>query len=308
MKKVKIFSMKSPYREPFHIYGYIFGEGEKTAAIVGAMRGDEIQQQFVSSQIVRILTDLEKAGKITEGKQILVIPSVNNFSMNIGKRFWPMDNTDINRMFPGYGSGETTQRIASALFEEIKDYKFGIQLASYHFPGDFIPHVRIIRTAVDIASEAQKFALPYVYIKNPEPFDTVMLNYNWQIWGAKAFSIYAGTTDTVDKHSAKLTWQAIMRFLQSSGTVESISHPGYMSQTLEDKDFITLTANSAGFFYCLKPSGSDVRKGETLAKILNPYDGSTEEEIISPGYFRVFFVHNKAMIMQHTAAFQLIRG
>ena len=41
----------------------------------------------------------------------------------IKKRFWSIDNTDINRMFPGYDKGETTQRIAAGIFEKIKDYK-----------------------------------------------------------------------------------------------------------------------------------------------------------------------------------------
>ncbi|WP_300791333.1 hypothetical protein [uncultured Bacteroides sp.] len=61
----------------------------------------------------------------------------------IEKRFWAMDNTDINRMFPGYNQGETTQRIAAALFEAIQGYTYGIRLASFYVPGDFVPHVRI---------------------------------------------------------------------------------------------------------------------------------------------------------------------
>lgn len=61
-----------------------------------------------------------------------MVPSVNHFSINIGKRFWPSDNTDINRMFPGYKEGETTQRIAAGVFENIKDYSYGIQFASFY--------------------------------------------------------------------------------------------------------------------------------------------------------------------------------
>lgn len=115
MEKKIIYKMSSPYRDEFRITGYEFGEGEKTVAIVGAMRGDEIQQQYVCAQIVNRLTKLEKEGKIDKGCKILVIPSANPFSMNLEKRFWSMDNTDINRMFPGYDKGETTQRIAAAL-------------------------------------------------------------------------------------------------------------------------------------------------------------------------------------------------
>ena len=45
--------MSSPYRDEFRINGYWFGEGEKTVAIVGAMRGDEIQQQYIEQFIER---------------------------------------------------------------------------------------------------------------------------------------------------------------------------------------------------------------------------------------------------------------
>ena len=84
----------------------------------------------------------------------MVIPSVNHYSMNVGKRFWPSDNTDINRMFQGYNLGETTQRIAAGLFEAVKGYEYGIQLASFYIPGDFVAHVRMMDTGYQNASLA----------------------------------------------------------------------------------------------------------------------------------------------------------
>ncbi|MBQ2581676.1 MAG: succinylglutamate desuccinylase/aspartoacylase family protein, partial [Ruminococcus sp.] len=97
MKKKVLFSLRSPYREQLDIIGFCFGSGRKTAAIVGAMRGNEVQQMFVCSRMVQELKKLEAQGKITDGCEIMVIPCVNYYSMNIGKRFWAMDNTDINR-------------------------------------------------------------------------------------------------------------------------------------------------------------------------------------------------------------------
>ena len=66
------------------------------------------------------------------------ISIVKIFTMNIKKRFWTIDNTDINRMFPGYDRGETTQRIAAGIFDKINDYKYGIQFASFYTPGNRI--------------------------------------------------------------------------------------------------------------------------------------------------------------------------
>ena len=55
MRRIRIFEMPSLYREPMVITGYRFGKGEKSAAIVGAMRGNEIQQLYICSQLVRRL-------------------------------------------------------------------------------------------------------------------------------------------------------------------------------------------------------------------------------------------------------------
>ena len=120
MKKEVIYEIKSLYRDDFRVTGYEFGEGEKSVCIVGNTRGNEIQQLYVCSQLVKRLKKKEQEGKIKKGHKILVIPSVNTYSTNIQKRFWTTDNTDINRMFPGYDVGETTQRIASGVFEAAK--------------------------------------------------------------------------------------------------------------------------------------------------------------------------------------------
>ncbi len=121
MKERVLFSVAMPYRDALDVKGFSFGEGEKSVCIVGALRGNEVQQLYVASQLVHRLARLEAKGALVPGHEILVVPCVNHISMNVGKRFWSTDNTDINRMFPGYDQGETTQRIADALFKSVQD-------------------------------------------------------------------------------------------------------------------------------------------------------------------------------------------
>ena len=179
MKKEVLYSLKGIYTENFEIEGYRFGHGEKSACIVGAMRGNEIQQLYICSQLIKVLKDLEMRGAISHNHEILVIPSANRFSMNVEKRFWPVDNTDINRMFPGDEAGDTTKQIAAAIFESSKGYSYGIQFASFYMPGDFIPHVRMMETGYQSASLANLFGLQYVVIRKPKPMDTATINYSW---------------------------------------------------------------------------------------------------------------------------------
>ena len=116
--------MKSPFRDDFVIHGFHFGGPKKTVAIVGPMRGDEAQQLFVASQIVKNLTHLERQGRVSNELGILVIPTVNSFSLNVHKRFWAMDNTDI-LLFIKYDSTDKWQiTIFLSIIQSIAHYKF----------------------------------------------------------------------------------------------------------------------------------------------------------------------------------------
>ncbi len=306
MKKELLFKMSSPYRDDFKIYGYRFGKGEKCLAVVGAIRGDEIEQQYTCASLVKRLKSLEDNGALVSGYEILVIPSVNHFSMNIGKRFWSMDNTDINRMFPGYDKGETTQRIAAALFESVKDYKYGIQLASYYIPGGFIPHVRMLKTGFQPEHEANFFGLPYVYLKDVMPYDTTLLNYNWQLWETKAFSLYTGHTAKLDDASVDNAVDALLRFMESIGAVSVSVRPGFSPQQITDADLVTIRPSVSGLLHKLKRAPQSVKCGDLLAEVVDPYDASIREQLFSPVDGVIFFHHDNPLIIDHARAFQII--
>ncbi|MGN0281815.1 MAG: M14 family metallopeptidase [Prevotella sp.] len=306
MKKEILFEMKSPYRGPFHIQGYWFGEGEQTVAIVGAMRGDEIQQQYVCARIVAALKDIERRGGIASGKSILVIPSCNPFSMNVSRRFWAMDGTDINRMFPGYDRGETTQRIAAALFDRICNFKYGMQLASFYMPGDFVPHIRMLNTGYEDEASACLFGMPFVTKRRPLPFDTTLLNYNWQIWGTKAFSIYAGQTNSVEHPTTQQTIDSILRFLNKTHVAKCpVQNAGFESIVFDEEELVNVKARKAGIFCRMANAGQHVSEGDILARIIHPYDGSVLSEVKSPVGGTIFFAHNRPLTLEHAILFRI---
>lgn len=307
MKREILYTLKSPFRDDFKIQGFRFGSGTKRVAIVGPMRGDEVQQQFVCSQIVQALSRIEAAGELLPDQEILVVPSANPFSMNIGSRFWAMDDTDINRMFPGYSKGETTQRIAAALFEQLQGYQYGIQLASYYLPGRFVPHVRMMETGYQDEETAGLFGLPYVCLRKPLPFDTTLLNYNWQIWDTKAFSLYAGKNDTISESCTREACRSILRFMNRMELIHQPVRAGFHSTTITDDDLTSVKAEKAGVFYRMKGAREEVKAGEILAHILDPYDGSVQQEVKAPVSGAIFFAHDKPLTLQNTLLYKIIR-
>lgn len=307
MIKDTIYSLKSPYRDELRVTGYRFGKGDKSACVVGAIRGNEVQQLYVCSQLIKALTDLEEKGAIVSNNEILVIPSVNHYSMNIGKRFWTVDNTDINRIFPGNAMGNTTQRIASGVFDKVQGYNYGIQFASFYMPGDFIPHVRMMETGKQNPSLANLFGLQYVVVRKPRPFDITTLNYNWQMWDTNAFSVYTNATDQINEKSAKQAVAAVLRFLTRMGIIRYNSHSGYIASVLYEDDLTSVRTDTAGFYRRKKETGEEVHHGEVLAEIMDPYEGTVITQILSPTDGIIFFAYQSPLINENEIVYKIIR-
>lgn len=308
MTEEVIYSFKGLYRDDFRVKGYKFGEGEKTVCILGSLRGNEYQQIYVCSLLISELKKIEANGQLAKGHSIMVIPCGNPYSVNIKKRFWSIDNTDINRMFPGYDLGETTQRIAAGIFENIKDYKYGIQFASFYMPGYFVPQVRMMKTGNENVELARQFGLPFVVLHKPRPFDTATLNYNWQIWETDAFSIYTSSTEKIDKISAKQGVNAVLSFLSKEKIVEYHGFAGYKSRVVESEKFLSIRANEAGFLESLVKVGDNVMKGQVLAYITDPYTSEILQTVKASQDAIVAFEYDSPIAYKNTALFKLIPG
>lgn len=299
MKKILLFSKDSLYRDNMRVYGYLFGaeklESNRTIAIVSGMRGNEYTQIYEASKLVKRLKLLEDEGHICEGKTILVVPAANPYSTNAEKRFWPSDNTDINRMFPGYALGETTQRIAASLFDKLEGFEYGIHLTSHYISGNFVPHVSIQNTGWDYIDTAKAFGLGYIRLRTPGHYDTTTLNYNWQIWNTKAYSIYGGDDQAVDKEVSENVVNAILNFMNSNGIVEFDHHRGYISSVITEDDISVIKSQEAGFFESKVSVGEFVRKGQKIAKIIDTLDGKTLSVIKAPVDGTVFFVQSNPL-------------
>ena len=306
MHKEELYRVRFPYREDMVIQGFRFGKGDPTACILGAIRGNEIQQMYICSQLIRELKELEMNGCINAGKSILVIPVINGTGLNISKRFFGVEDVDINRDFPGREGGDTTDRIACELFEKIKEYTYGIQLTSFYMVGEFVPHVRMMETGYQNTSLANLFGLPYVVVRKPSPLDTKTLNYNWQNDMTAAFSLYSRRNDTIDDESARQALSAVLRFLTRMGIIRYESHSGFISHVIMEDDLTDVYVEKGGIFRGLVKPGEYVRYGYPIAEIRDPYEGFIKEAIIAPTSGIVFFAHTEALISQGDMAYRLI--
>lgn len=171
---------------------------------------------------------------------------------------------------------------------------------------DFTPHVRIMKTGLEYVETAKKFGLPYIVTRSPRPYDTTTLNYNWQIWDTKAFSLYSTTTERIDEESAERMVETVLNFMIEEGILIGKGYQGYHSQVVDDSCMVAVRPYSAGMFCSEIKVGKRVQKGRELACITDPYDGSVREKIVAPVEGTVFFVHNRPMTYANTAVLKIV--
>ncbi len=307
MHKELLYTLEGIYREEFKITGFCFGQGDKSACVVGSLRGNEYQQIYICSQLIRELKKLEDHGQIAGGKSVLVIPCLNQYATNIDRRFWPLDDSDINRKFPGYIHGDTTQQIAAHIMKIINGYSYGIQLTSFYMPGRFMPHVRMMETGFQNPSLANLFGLPFVVIRKPKPMDTTTLNYNWQMSGTSAFSLYTPCSDYVDDTFARQAVASILRFLTRMGIIKYNNHSGYIAEVINEDDLLPIMTDTAGFYRRLKEPGDTVYRGDVLGEIIDPYSGEVASSVISPTEGLIFFAYTEPTVMEDAVVYRVIR-
>lgn len=272
------------------------GDSPKRVCIVTGTHGDELEGQYVCFRLNQIIrAQLERLNGTVE-----IYPALNPLGIDSITRGIPTFDLNMNRIFPGDPQG--------AMPEQIKGYTYGIQLASFYISGDFVPHVRLMRTGYEDTEGAKLFGMPYITLRQPLPFDTTLLNYNWQIWETKAYSLYGGMNDGVESPVTAEMIGTILRFAQRIGLTRKpvVGVPDFNPQVIDESSFCSVRTPQAGIFYRLKGAGAKVQEGEPLARIIDPYEGSVRAEITSPTDGIILFAHNKPLALANTLLFNIL--
>lgn len=308
MEKIEILRIESLSRAPLVIEGYLFKGTNKKApkvAIVGAMEGESILPLYCASTMVDFFKN--KIDKKNIKGDVLIIPSINHYALNIGKRFWPLDNTDINMMFPGYELGETTQRIAKKVFDAISDYDYGIILERRPDPATCLPYIKLYKSGYEDLDSAKRFGFKMIHHRTMRSIDTVTLQYNWQLWGTKAFSIMCPSENQVDKKIASQINQAMIRFMDNKKIINYHIFNGYESTVIDRSSIDVVKSPRSGIFISKELPGNYVSKDQVIGEIVHSLEGEVIHQFLAPCNGMITCFYSNSLIYEHAVAFRIAK-
>lgn len=281
--------MTAPTRDAFDVPLHDFGpKGEPPAlALVAGVHGNELNGIFVLARLASMLRRIEageRPGVRLTGR-VIVIPAVNVLGVNLRRRRWPFDGSDINRMFPGYAEGETTQRIAAALLARTQDARHRIDVHSSNLDFEELPQVRLYDANDATRAAAAELHLPAVIELRGNPTFTATLGHAWNAQPGVSLVVQAGLAGTLQNAHCERLFRALLAYLRHAGAVEGLEVP--LHADLESHHFgrrqaFPLFSEHAGFFVARSEVGRWLQGGETLGFVYDGFDGELRAEIRAP--------------------------
>ena len=258
-------------------------------AVVAGLHGDEVNGVYVAARLVARLSELPPEAF---GGKVSIVPAVNVFGVNTGTRFWPFDDTDINRMFPGYAEGETTQRIAARVTAALSGATHLVDIHSSNEALREMPHVRLYDQGAEIVEEAGAFGLPLVWRRTPGAAVAGQFAYTFGRRVPRTYILQGGSARRINKRFADQLTAGVCRFLTHVGAVRD----GAVLPTDPSPEAAHVVTR-AGIGFCFAPDagifvthaevGQSVHEGQLLGEIVSPLDGAILGEVRAPGAGRV---------------------
>ncbi|WP_026953931.1 succinylglutamate desuccinylase/aspartoacylase family protein [Algoriphagus vanfongensis] len=253
--------------------------------VSGGVHGDEING-IVTAR--RVLEEIDGGLELLKGT-VIIIPLVNIYGFLSNSRTFP-DGRDLNRSFPGSKKGSLAGRIAFILSEEIIPLiDYGVD---FHTGGRMLtnqPQIRVDFEDKKGLELAKAFATDFIV-------NSKMIDKSFRKTAFKA-----------KKHILVFEGGESMRIDELStdegvaGTKRLLHHLGMIAEGPDKKSTVTLKksdwvrSRASGIFNSSVKLGDQVKKGQILARISDPY-GQIKIPVKAPSNGYIIGINNLPVI------------
>ena len=254
----------------------------------GAIHGDELNGPMAIREVMPLLDPQKLKGAV------IATPVSNPFALQARQKNTPQDGFDMDMQFPGDPKGTLSQRMAYYLFQQIK--KYATHLIDFHAlgtPYDAQPYTVFKKVPNDVngvSEQGERMARTFggsvhccVDLNsnlNELPGNVAgFLDVQCLMHGIPAFMTELGSGGHIQQDMVAYGVRGIWAVLHDLGMWEEepapLIHPN--TKTLTKRKFIYTDA--AGLVVDQAPSGSIVRKGEVICRVIDML--SVVQEVIA---------------------------
>jgi uncharacterized protein len=234
-----------------------------TALLISGTHGDEYEGQVALSKLINQLKPVEIQGRV------IIVPMANFPAAKAGLRTSPIDEQNLNRIYPGDPDGSPSFMIAHYIESElfsIADYSLDLHSggSSLHYVPSAVSAVVEDKEQMKKMKELMKaFAAPYSFFF-PSGHADGTTNQAASRNNVVSIGTELGGSGTVSPECLQICERGIKRFLQACGVIQDKTQiPAGKNRMLHAPDFSYYCyAMEEGVFEPVKGLGDEVMKGE----------------------------------------------
>lgn len=260
----------------------------------GGIHGDETN----GVEIVRRLITSGIYDELLCGT-VIAIPLVNIYGFLLKMREVP-DGKDINRRFPGSDGGSLASRIADCLVENIRpQIDFGVDFHTGGADRYNYPQVRYTTDHEKSREIALQFASPFILSKDAidDSFREICTDHDIPM-----LTYEGGEALRLNIYPVEVAVNCARRLLFKQGMLSYCPPINY--KVFEFKDTSWIRSPKGGMFEWTKNSGQEVKKGEPIGRVRDPY-GTYQEAIECDEDGYIVGHNNSPLVYQGDALFNI---
>lgn len=270
----------------------------KRISIVTGTHGDELNGQYVCYKLIETINEHpEYLNGIVD-----VYPSINPLGIDTGCRGIPMNDLDMNRVFPGDNNGAMAEYVAAEVVNDIIGSDLCIDVHSSNVYIKEAPQVRLNEDCADkLLPYAKIMNADFVWVYSSITVREATLAYSLNKLGVPTLVTEMGVGLRINNAYCRQLIDGIFNIMIELGIWQgerpAVKEP--IMSTEGQVDFIH--AEHAGLFVsALGEQMGHIKKGERIGDIISPVDGEILQEIISPADGIVFSLRENPVIYKGT--------
>lgn len=256
------------------------GTGTKRICIVTGTHGDELEGQYVCFELIRRLNE-----KLTRlDGTVEVYPALNPLGVDSVTRGIPTFDLDMNRIFPGDPNGHLIEHTAYRIIEDLKGADMVIDI---HASNIFLREVPQARINVDMSEKlipyAQLLNLDFIWIHEAATVLESTLAHSLNVLNTPTLVVEMGIGMRLTLEYGNRLVDGIFRLMAEMGMWKGeLQDSDYKPQLSTTGEVCFLNAEASGIIIPSVSHSVNVRKGELLCQIVDPYEGIVLQNVYSP--------------------------
>jgi len=254
--------------------------GNKRLCIVTGTHGDELEGQYVCFELIRRLNENIQ---FLEGT-VEIYPALNPLGLDSVKRGYPTFDLDMNRIFPGDVKGHLIENIAHQIVQDLKGADMVIDIHSSNIFLREMPQARVnVQMADKLVPFAEMLNIDFVWVHDAATVLESTLAHSLNVIGTPTLVVEMGIGMRITRAYGDQLIEGIINLMQNMGMWSGAVSDEISTPQLSTKGEVCfINAETSGIIIPTISHSVDVKKGDLLCQIVDPFEGTVLEDVLSP--------------------------